>query len=49
MVPVPALPPIFVRVTIVAIAVPIIVVRSVLLVSGVYVNADSICFGVGRC
>ena len=51
MVPVPPLPPIFVGVTIiVAIAVPVIVVRSFLLVSGVNVNAESIvCFGLGRC
>jgi hypothetical protein len=50
MVPVPAMPPIFIRVTIVAVAVVAVVERSVLLVSGVNVNAESIvCFGLGRC
>ena len=43
MVPVPAV------VTIMAVAVTVVIVRSVLLVSGVYVNADPICFGLGRC
>jgi hypothetical protein len=43
-------PSIFVRVTIMAVAVSIVIVRSVLLVSGVNVNAESIvCFGLGRC
>jgi hypothetical protein len=47
MVPVP---PIFVRVTIAAIAIPVIVVRSVLLVSGANVNAEPIvCFGFEGC
>ena len=50
MVPVPAVPPIFFRVTIMAVAVSVVIVRSVLLVSGVNVNAESIvCFGLGRC
>jgi hypothetical protein len=50
MVPVPAMPPIFIRVTIGAIAVVVVVERSVLLVSGVNVDAEPIvCFGVGRC
>ena len=49
-VPVPAVPPIFVRVTIAAIAIPVIVVRSVLLVSGANVNAEPIvCFGFAGC
>jgi hypothetical protein len=49
MVPMPAVPAIFVGVTIiVAIAVPVVVVRSVLLVSGANVNAEPIvCFGFG--
>ena len=46
MVPVPSLPSIFVRVTIVAMAILAVVVRSVLLVSGANVNAEPIvCFG----
>ena len=45
MVPVPA---IFVRVTIMAVAVSVVIVRSVLLISGVNVNAEPIvCFGFG--
>jgi hypothetical protein len=49
-VPVPAMPPIFIRVTIVAVAVVAVVERSVLLVSGVNVDAEPIvCFGVGSC
>jgi hypothetical protein len=47
---VPAMPPIFIRVTIVAVAVVAVVERSVLLVSGVNVDAEPIvCFGVGSC
>jgi hypothetical protein len=47
MVPVPA---IFVRVTIMAVAVSVVIVRSVWLVSGVNVNAEPIvCFGFGGC
>jgi hypothetical protein len=43
-------PSIFVRVTIMAVAVSVVIIRSVLLVSGVNVNAESIvCFGLGRC
>jgi len=50
MVPMPAVPPIFVRVTIVAVSVVTVVIGSVLLVSGVNVNAEPIvCFGIGRC
>ena len=50
MVPMPAVPPIFFRVTIMAVAVSVVIVRSVLLVSGVYVNAEPIvCFGFGGC
>ena len=50
MVTVPAVPPIFIRVTIMAVAVSVVIVRSVLLVSGVNVNAEPIvCFGIGRC
>ena len=50
MVPMPAVPPIFVRVTIVAVSVVPVVIGSVLLVSGVNVNAEPIvCFGLGRC
>jgi hypothetical protein len=50
MVPMPAVPPIFVRVTIVAVSVVTVVIGSVLLVSGVNVNAEPIvCFGFGRC
>ena len=50
MVTVPAVPPIFIRVTIMAVAVSVVIVRSVLLVSGVNVNAEPIvCFGFGRC
>ena len=50
MVPMPAVPPIFVRVTIVAVSVVTVVIGSVLLVSGVNVNAESIvCFGLGGC
>jgi hypothetical protein len=48
MVPMPAVPPIFVRVTIVAVSVVTVVIGSVLLVSGVNVNAEPIvCFGFG--
>jgi hypothetical protein len=48
MVPVPPMPPIFICVTIVAITVPVVVVRSVLLITGVHVNAEPvICFGPG--
>ena len=48
MVPVPAVPPIFVRVTVVAVSVVTVVIGSVLLVSGVNVNAEPIvCFGPG--
>ena len=48
MVPMPAVPPIFVRVTIVAVSVVTVVIGSVLLVSGVNVNAEPIvCFGLG--
>jgi hypothetical protein len=48
MVPVPALPPVFVGVTVVAVAVVAVVVRSVWLVSGANVNAKPIvCFGPG--
>ena len=48
-VPVPAMPPIFIGVAIGAIAVVVVVERSVL-VSGVNVDAEPIvCFGVGRC
>ena len=48
MVPMPAVPPIFVRVTIVAVSVVTVVIGSVLLVSGVNVNAEAIvCFGPG--
>jgi hypothetical protein len=50
MVPVPLLPPIFVRVTVVAVSVVTIVIRSVLWVSGANVNAKPIiCFGLGGC
>src|ERR1700676_642758 len=50
MVTVPAVPPIFIRVTIMAVAVSVVIVRSVLLVSEVNVNAEPIvCFGIGRC
>ena len=50
MVTVPAVPPIFIRVTIMAVAVSVVIVRSVLLVSGVHVDAEPIvCFGFGRC
>jgi hypothetical protein len=50
MVPMPAVPPIFVRVTIVAVSVVTVVIGSVLLVSGVNVNAEPIvCFGFGGC
>ena len=50
MVTVPAVPPIFIRVTIMAVAVSVVIVRSVLLVSGVNVNAEPIvCFGFGGC
>jgi hypothetical protein len=42
-------PPVFLGVMVVSIAVVAVVVRSVLLVSGVNVNAESIvCFGLGR-
>jgi hypothetical protein len=48
MVPVPALPPVFVGVTVVAVAVVAVVVRSVWLVSGANVNAKPIvCFRPG--
>jgi hypothetical protein len=48
MVPMPPVPPIFVRVTIVAVSVVTVVIGSVLLVSGVNVNAEPIvCFGPG--
>ena len=48
MIPVPAVPPIFFRVTIMAVAVSVVIVRSVLLVSGVNVNAEPIvCSGFG--
>ena len=50
MVPVPAVPPIFIRVTIVAIAIRVIVVRSVLPVSGVNVYAETVIgFGFAGC
>ncbi len=50
MVTVPAVPSIFFRLTIMAVAVTVVIVRSVLLVSGVNVNAESnVCFGFGRC
>jgi hypothetical protein len=43
-----AVPPIFLRVAIMAVAVSVVIVRSVLLVSGVNVNAETIiCFGLG--
>jgi hypothetical protein len=43
-----AVPPIFFRVTIMAVAVSVVIVRSVLLVSGVNVNAEPIvCFRPG--
>jgi hypothetical protein len=45
MVPVPAVPPIFIRVTVIAVAVVAIVIRSVMLVSRVNVNPEPIvCF-----
>ena len=48
MVPVPPLPPVFVGVTVVPVAVVAVVVRSVRLVSGANVNAEPIvCFGFG--
>ena len=48
MVPVPPLPPVFVRVMVVAVAVVPVVIGSVLLVAGVNVNAEAIvCFGPG--
>ena len=44
------MPPIFVRVTIVTVSVVTVVIGSVLLVSGVNVNAKPIvCFGFGGC
>ena len=47
-VPVPAVPPIFIRVTVIAVAVLAIVIRSVLLVSGANLNAKAlICLGFG--
>ena len=50
MVTVPSLPAIFVRVTIMAVAVSVVIVRSVWLVSGANINAEPIvCFGFGRC
>jgi len=50
MVPVPPLPPIFVGVMVVAVAVPAIVIRSVLWISGANVNAKAvICFGFDGC
>jgi hypothetical protein len=48
MVPVPAVPPIFVRVSIVAVSVVTIVIGPDLLVPRIYVNSKSIiCFGFG--
>ena len=50
MIPVPPLPPVFFGVTVVAVAVVTVVVRSVWLVSGANVNAEPIvCFGFGGC
>jgi hypothetical protein len=44
------MPPIFIRVTMVAVAVVAVIERPVLLVSGVNVDAEPIvCFGIGRC
>jgi hypothetical protein len=42
MVPVPAIPPLFICVTIVAITTPVVVVRSVLLVTGLHVDAEPV-------
>lgn len=50
MVSVPPLPAIFVGVIIIAVPIIAVVVRSVLLVAGVNINAEpTVCFGIGGC